>query len=81
MKRTRLKKRPLQRTYIRAWRDHRGLSQEEIASRLEMSRTQFSRIETGVTPYNQAFLEALAEQLGCTAADLIMRNPASLRLS
>lgn len=71
------------RTYIRAWREYRGLSLERLAERLTDADTQeamltptsLSRIERGLQPYSQAVLEAIAEALACTPADLIMRNP------
>ena len=68
-------RRPLQKTYLREWRDFRGLTQEQAAERLDISRTQLSRIESGKQPYNQGFIEAAAEAYGCTVPDLIVRDP------
>lgn len=34
-----------------------------------------SRIERGLVPYNQEFLELAAKNLSCEPADLIMRDP------
>lgn len=65
----------LNKTQIREWREYRGLTQEALASRLEMSAANLSRIETGKQPYNQETLEAIAEALRCEAADLVMRHP------
>ena len=63
------------RHFIKEWRLHRHLTQEQLAARIEMSAPNYGRIENGKVPYNQDFLEALAEALNCEPADLIMRNP------
>lgn len=63
-------------TFIRQWRKHRGLTQERLADRIEMSNGNLSMIERGETGYTQATLEAIADALQCDPADLLMRNPA-----
>lgn len=63
------------RTFIRAWREHRELTQDQLASRLEMSKASLSRIENGVQPYTQDFLEACAAALQTDPPSLLMRNP------
>lgn len=63
--------------YIKAWREFRGLTQEQLGSRVDLSRTQLSRIENFEQPYSQPLLEALAHALMCEPADLIMRDPNS----
>lgn len=40
-----------------------------------MHKGALSRIERGERPYNQDFLEAVAEQLSCDVVDLLIRNP------
>jgi transcriptional regulator with XRE-family HTH domain len=70
-------KRHRHRHFIAQWRKHRGLTQEQMAERIGMSRENYSKIERGLVPYNQDFLEAAAEALNCEPADLIMRDPAS----
>ena len=63
-------------TFIRAWRQKRGLTLEALASRIGTTHTTLSRIERGLQPYSQALLEAIAEALApCTPADLLMRDP------
>lgn len=69
------KKRARRRTFFKEWRVHRGLSQEQLADRLETSVASISRIESGTQPYTQDVLEALAEALSTDPASLIMRNP------
>jgi transcriptional regulator with XRE-family HTH domain len=71
-------KRPLQRHFLKEWREFRNLSQEEAASRLGISRTQLSKIENRKSPYGQQFMEAAADAYGCTVADLVTRNPGNI---
>ena len=71
---------PRRRTFIREWRMFRELSQERLVSRLEeigveMSVAQLSRIETGIQPYTQDTLEAIADALRTDPASLLWRNP------
>ncbi len=61
--------------YIKEWRRYRGLTQEQLAARLDMDRTTVSKIEGGKQEYSQGFLEATALALRCEPADLIMRDP------
>lgn len=76
MARTSLDKRALQqKTYIKQWRKFRGLSQQDMADLLDISHTTFGRIERGLSPYHQRFLEAVAEALQCKVADLLLRDP------
>ncbi|MDB5584278.1 MAG: helix-turn-helix protein [Bradyrhizobium sp.] len=68
------------RTYIRAWREKRGYTLDDMIGRLEMLGTKLtgaslSRIERGLQPYSQDVLEAIAEALNVSAADLIENNP------
>lgn len=63
------------RTFIAQWRKYRGLSQEALAERLETTKASISRIETGLQPYSQDFLEAVAYQLQCEPVDLLIRDP------
>jgi transcriptional regulator with XRE-family HTH domain len=67
-------------TYIRAWRKHRGYTQEALAGRMaelgvEISGASISRIESGQQPYSQENLEAFAEALDCSLADLLENDP------
>jgi len=63
------------RTFIKEWREYRGLSQERLASRLGMSGAQLSRIENAKQPYTQDVLETIAEALQTDVASLLMRDP------
>lgn len=69
------KKRQFRRTFIREWRQYRGLTLEQMAERLDMTASHFSMLERGQRGYTQETLEAIAETLQTTAASLLMRNP------
>ncbi len=62
-------------TFIRQWREFRGLSQDQLADRLYTSKASISRIEKGTQAYTQDFLESAAEALRTDPASLLMRNP------
>jgi transcriptional regulator with XRE-family HTH domain len=68
-------KRVSQRHHIKAWRKFRGLTQVQLAERIGIDRSYLSQIESGKRRYDQPFLEAAAEALGCEVADLIVRDP------
>jgi transcriptional regulator with XRE-family HTH domain len=63
------------RTFIRQWREHRGLNQEQLAERLEMTQSHLSMLENSRRGYTQETLEAIAEALQTDVASLLMRNP------
>lgn len=63
------------KTFLREWRESCGLNLERAAARFEMSGAQLSRIERGLSPYNQDFLELAAEAYGTDVASLLMRDP------
>ena len=72
---TRFKQPRFQPTFIKQWRKHRGLTQEQLADRVGMTAGNLSEIENGNTGYTQATLEALAEALQCEPVDLLIRDP------
>ena len=61
--------------FIREWREHLGLKQDEAASRIGVTQSKISRIENGTTPYDQDFLEEAADAYGTTAAALLTGIP------
>ena len=71
---------PLRRHYIAQWRRYRGLSQDEVAAAMGISKPSFSKIESGVRQYSQNFLEACADALDCQPADLLSRLPQDVGL-
>lgn len=71
----RFQKAARRRHFIKEWRLYRGLTQDQLADRLEISKATLSRIESAKQPYTQDTLEALADAMLCEPADLIMRDP------
>lgn len=80
--------RPLyQPTFIRAWREFRELSQDELAEKVgeylmenEISEKGYTyasigRMENGRMPYKQPIMEGIAKTLGVTVAMLISTPP------
>ena len=61
--------------HLKQWRRYRGLTQEALAERLGTTKATVSRVEAGKQNWDQAFLRASAEELGCSAGDLLMRDP------
>jgi ribosome-binding protein aMBF1 (putative translation factor) len=69
-----IKKREFRRTFIREWRQHRNLTLEQLAGRLEMTPSHLSMLERGQRGYTQETLEAIAEALQTDTGSLTMRN-------
>lgn len=80
--------RPLyQRTFIKQWREHREMSQEELAEKVaeyllendisEKGYTYASigRMENGRIPYSQPIMEGISKALGVSVATLITTPP------
>lgn len=61
--------------YLRQWRDHRGLTQQQLADRVGISKPHVSELERGKKQYTQKMLELLADALNCDPADLLVRDP------
>jgi transcriptional regulator with XRE-family HTH domain len=62
-------------TFIREWRQSRGLTLEQLSDRIGITHASLSRIERGLQPYSQPLLEAIADALQTEPASLLMRNP------
>lgn len=63
------------RHFIREWRKHKGLTQEQLAGRLNVAVSSISQLENGKQGYSQVMLEAIADALSCEPADLLIRDP------
>jgi transcriptional regulator with XRE-family HTH domain len=68
-------KRQFQRTFIRQWREHRNLTLEQLAERVDMTASYLSMLERGQRGYTQDTLEALAHALQTDTASLLRRDP------
>jgi transcriptional regulator with XRE-family HTH domain len=66
------------RIFLREWRQRRGLSQDDLAARLDTSKSVISQLETGKRRWNQDHLGELAFALGCDPADLLRPDPQPL---
>lgn len=62
-------------SFIREWRVHRDMTQDELANRVGVDRSHLSKLERGIVGYTQPLLEAIAVALNCEPADLLSRNP------
>jgi len=62
------------RIYIAEWREARGLSQERLANRLNVTDVTVSRWETGRVEVSRPVMEAVAEALDIDVTDLY-RHP------
>jgi transcriptional regulator with XRE-family HTH domain len=65
----------LPRHFIREWRKHRGLTQEQLANAAAMDRTYLNKIERGIRLCGSQGLAAIASALDCPPGDLIGRHP------
>lgn len=64
-----------QRWFLKEWRTHRGLTQQQLADRLETTKSVISALESGKQRWNQDILELAAEALNCEPVDIIVRDP------
>ena len=62
------------RTFIKAWRKHRGLTLAQLSERVGVTIGAISQVENSGN-YTRPMLEAIADVLRCEPADLLMRNP------
>lgn len=62
-------------TFIRAHREAKKMSLEQLAARIPMDKGNLSKVERGILPYNQEMLERIADALGTDPASLLMRDP------
>jgi len=63
------------RHFIKQWREFRGLSQEQLAERIDRSRGLISQLESYTANYTAETLEALAAALNCGPWDLLNVDP------
>lgn len=73
---TKKPKHRLDATYLASWREHLGLTQDEAAEKIGVSRSLLSKMETADSPYTQRTLEAAARAYGCAPFELLARDPA-----
>ena len=74
-KRKRIEDRQLDPTYLREWREHKGINQQKAAAAIGIDQAALSRIESGKVPYSQLHLQELSKLYGVTITDLLIRDP------
>lgn len=74
-KRVHARFRQRRRIFLKEWRVYRGLTQEQLAERAEMSPANISHLENGRINYTQEALEHLASALNCEPAHILMVDP------
>lgn len=62
--------------YLRSWRADKGLTQQELADKADVTRGTILRAESG-KPVNVVTLAKLARALGTTPHDLRFTDPAT----
>jgi len=60
--------------YLKEWLAYRHLTAEQLAGRLEVSKSVISKLMNGRQRYNQDWLEMIAYALNCEA-DELLREP------
>lgn len=72
-----MRKRPTTRPrhYVKEWRQHRNLTQDQLAERVDRSRGLISQIEGGLTDLTEDMIYALASALNCEPWDIFRVNP------
>lgn len=63
------------RTYLKEWREKKGLTQQQLADRLGVSDVTVHRWEKGIAKLSTPVMEAIAEALDIEPGDLY-RDPA-----
>lgn len=64
--------------HLKAWRDFRGVNQEDAAQAINVERGTLSKIENAKVPYQQQYVEGLARLYQCSPSDLIGADPNSV---
>lgn len=61
--------------HLRAWREHRGMSQEDLADRVGTAGNVISLLESGGRKLSDKWLHKLAPVLGTTPGFLLDHDP------
>lgn len=60
---------------LRAWREHRQMTQEELAEKIDTAANVIHQLETGKTRLSDKWLMRLAPALGTTPGFLLDHSP------
>lgn len=69
------KVRQRRRHFIKEWRKFRGLTQDQLASRIGSATSTISQLETGKQGYSEPLLDELADALSCDPWELLNVDP------
>ena len=69
------KKERIVRHYLKQWRKRRGLTQDQLAERVERTRGLIAQYESGQTEMPESMIYALAHALAIDTWDLFKTNP------
>lgn len=61
--------------HVRAWREHRKLTLEQLADKVGVSHATIQRIESGKQNYTIKILESIADALGTDTGSLLLHDP------
>lgn len=61
--------------FMQAWREHRGLSRDELAAHLDTASNVVWNLEVGERGLSTKWLRKIAPILDCTIDDLLGRHP------
>jgi transcriptional regulator with XRE-family HTH domain len=64
-----------QRNRLRAWRENLGLTQSQLAGRIDTTGAVISLLESGDRPLSEKWLRRIAPALGITEGWLVKRWP------
>ena len=62
-------------TYLLEWRKFRDMKLEDVGRLMGIDKTAISRIERGLTPYDQIHLQQMSEIYRATIPDLLYTDP------
>jgi transcriptional regulator with XRE-family HTH domain len=62
-------------TYLLEWRKFRDLSLDDVGKLMGIDKTAISRIERGLTPYDQIHLQQMREIYNASIPDLLYTDP------
>ena len=65
----------LEPTYLAEWRKFRNMSLEEVGKLIGVDKTGLSRMERGVSPYDQIRLQQLRDIYRVSIPDLLYTDP------
>lgn len=64
-----------ERNYLRAWREHKGLTQEELAEKVGTAKAVISLLENEKRPLSAKWLRKFADVFGTTPGRILDVDP------